>query len=58
MINRVPELRNETIRQRLLNRGVIAQISDELNRALHDHRLVILLSFTLDFGLDDLKQRL
>jgi hypothetical protein len=56
MVNRVPKLRDETIRQRLLNLGVIAQISHELNRALHDHGLVILLSFALDFGLDDLEE--
>lgn len=58
MINRVPKLCDEAIRQSFLDLGVIVQVCNELNCSLHDHGLVILLCFTLEFTLDNLEQRL
>lgn len=58
MLKRVPKLSDKVIGQDLLDLGMIRKPSNDLNRPLHNHRLVILLRLALDLCRDDLKQSL
>lgn len=54
----VPELINEVIGQNLLDLGVICQAGDDLDRSLHNHRLIIDLGLALHLVRNDFDQSL
>ena len=58
MIQRIPQLVDQLVGEDLLCLGSSRKSCDELNRPLHNHRLVILLHLSLDLGPDEVKQSL
>lgn len=53
VVQGVPELVNEIIRQQFLASRVIREPRNKLNCSFHEHRLIILLSFALQFSSDN-----
>ena len=56
MVERVPQLRNEVVRELDTVFRAIGKLGHELDSALHDHGLIVTDPVTLELCLDHLKQ--